>query len=219
MRNKENRDRVGENRQSTNGVSAINPNGYTFAANKPATDDSISRLTTRSLRLLVAVILPLLILAALHILATLGLLRYALIVNVSDSVPQGVYGVKPCEPNQHDLVLFYGHDRLRTFAEERGYIKPRFAFIKPIAATAGDHVCIRDDGKRNGVWLNGDYLADRLRQDNQHRNLPLPIVCRTLGQGELFTLSQHSPYSFDSRYFGVIKADTVSGCLSPIMIW
>jgi type IV secretory pathway protease TraF len=43
-------------------------------------------------------------------------------------------------------------------------------------------------------------------------------ACRRLRPGELFLLSTTNPASFDSRYFGPVRADAVLGVAHPIWL-
>jgi type IV secretory pathway protease TraF len=87
--------------------------------------------------------------------------------------------------------------------------------LKPIAAVAGDDVCVREDG----VWVldqwYGPVLHEAYGLPLPH---PLPDGCATLGAGEVFVATV-THRSLDSRYFGPVPMQTLSARAIPIYTW
>src|SRR3546814_4785798 len=87
--------------------------------------------------------------------------------------------------------------------------------IKPIAASYGDHVCVR-----NGiVRINGRVVTLTLTHDRLGRPLTPWPGCRLLAEYEWFLLGTTHAASFDSRYFGPVPRTAAYGVAVPIWTW
>ena len=69
------------------------------------------------------------------------------------------------------------------------------------------------------VQIDGRSVAQLRDSDAQGRPLLPWRGCRRLAADELFVLSETSPASFDSRYFGPITRERVIGRARPLWIW
>jgi conjugative transfer signal peptidase TraF len=139
-------------------------------------------------------------------------------VNVSPSVPVGLYRRMPLpDPVERGMlvilpvpasVLPWHRPKLPSF------LRP-VPLLKPIAAVAGDEVCVREDG----VWVLDQWYGPVL---NEAHGLPLPhplpYGCATLGAGEVFVATATNR-SLDSRYFGPVSMQTLSARAIPIYTW
>jgi conjugative transfer signal peptidase TraF len=146
-----------------------------------------------------------------------------LVYNPSDSVAVGWYRVDPIArrtgsppPAMHvgSIVLVPLPANAAALAARRGYLPLRIPLLKSIAAVAPQQVCITE----GIVRIDGVPVAAVLRTDGMGRPLRAWSVCRRLRPGELFLLSTTNPASFDSRYFGPVRADTVLGVAHPIWL-
>jgi len=138
-----------------------------------------------------------------------------LVYNATDSVPRGFYVIAAQPPDIGNLVLTRLPASGARLAAERGYLPAGVPLIKPIAASYGDHVCVRD-GK---VRINGHVVARTLAADSKDRPLAAWSGCRLLAEGEWFLLSTDNPASFDSRYFGPIPRTAAYGLAVPLWVW
>ena len=68
------------------------------------------------------------------------------------------------------------------------------------------------------VRIDGVPSAAVLPADRWGRPLPSWPQCRRLRPGELFLLSVTNPASFDSRYFGPVRATAVIGVARPVWL-
>ncbi|HEY0793757.1 MAG TPA: conjugative transfer signal peptidase TraF [Chthoniobacterales bacterium] len=164
-------------------------------------------------------------LLALSPLLALGLaMRAGLRINHTPSFPVGVYWAIPKTPAVNDLI-FFRPVRSPAFelAKERGYIgsgglQPYEMLLKRIVGSAGDVVCI--DGK--GVTVNGRQLPHTAPRACDLAGRPLP-VCRLddyrLQPGEILAISDYSPLSFDSRYFGPVSRSQIQSVVVPVWTW
>ncbi len=146
-----------------------------------------------------------------------------LVYNPSDSVAVGWYRVDPLARHASSLpspmhvgnvVLVPLPTDAAALAARRGYLPLRIPLLKPIAAVAPQQVCITG----GIVRIDGVPVAGVLRADGMGRSLHAWPSCRRLRPGELFLLSTTNPASYDSRYFGPVRADTVLGVAHPVWL-
>jgi conjugative transfer signal peptidase TraF len=140
-------------------------------------------------------------------------------VNWTDSSqPPGLYrGIPLAEQalRRHQLVLVVLPPEIATVGRERGYLL--FAEVgKCVAALPGDWVAV--DG--GGITVNGVRLPGTapLRFDSDGRPLPrYTAPLHRVRPGEVWLYSNHTPRSWDSRYFGPVPRDAVRGTLQPLL--
>jgi conjugative transfer signal peptidase TraF len=158
---------------------------------------------------------------AVVVVAALGLVAMAssntrspcLVFNASDSVPRGWYAITAVDQLRvGEVVLVRLPGQARAFAAQRGYLPIGVPLLKPIAALAGQRVCIQ----HGEVYVDGHWMAQALARDGHGRKLPAWCMCRALGEDEVFLLATHAAASFDSRYFGPIDRAFIRGRASPI---
>jgi conjugative transfer signal peptidase TraF len=139
-----------------------------------------------------------------------------LLLNPSASLPRGLYvltSVHPLAPGT--LVVFPPPESIATLAIARGYLAPYTPLLKPVAALAGETVCVQDDG----LLINSAYVGPVATVDRMGRPLPRWRGCVVLGMDEVFPASFGSTFSFDGRYFGPIAMHTIQGIARPLWIW
>ena len=144
-----------------------------------------------------------------------------LVYNPSDSVPVGWYSIKPLEqdPTQQptelqvgSIVLVHLPAEAAALAAQRGYLPPRVPLLKRVGAVAPQRACITGQVVR----IDGHIAATALSVDRMGRPLQGWPLCRRLQTGEVFLLSVTNPASFDSRYFGPVRAANVIGIAQPL---
>ena len=139
-----------------------------------------------------------------------------IVYNPSDSVPRGWYRIGPADSLQvGSIVLVRLPAQAAALAGQRGYLPLGIPLLKRIGAVASQRVCI--DG--TSVRIDDVAVAAVMRADGRGRSLFAWQQCRRLAHGELFLLSNTNPASFDSRYFGPIRAADVIGGAQPIWTW
>lgn len=138
-----------------------------------------------------------------------------LVWNASASAPIGLYRVRAdTQVVRGDLVLVRPPSAVASLAATRDYVPAGVPLIKRMVALEGDIVC----GDGRSVSINGEPVAARLEADRLGRPLPAWEGCRVLKTGELFLLMPDVPDSFDSRYFGAVRVESVIGQLVPLWI-
>ena len=105
-----------------------------------------------------------------------------------------------------------GAPRTHSLAEVRG----QYAHLETDTAS-GDVVSITGDG----VTVNGALLPETEPHTQDSRGWPLVprvVVQVVVEPGDLWVVSNHSPLSIDSRYFGPIRAGSVEGTAVPVWV-
>ena len=139
-----------------------------------------------------------------------------LLLNLTGSLPRGVYILTPpttLTPGM--LVVFPPPASMAALLVTRGYLAPQTPLLKPVAAVAGDTVCVQDEG----VFLEDHLVAPVATVDHLGRPLPRWRGCVTLADGEVFPLSLWHPQSFDGRYFGPVPVQHLWGEAVPLLTW
>lgn len=149
--------------------------------------------------------------------------------NLTDSVPRGIYWRTHRMFTHGDLIAFCLPPQWATFGQERGYIPqmPQWArecpsgeqaLLKPVAAGSKDVVELMPEI----VSINGIPMPDSATQprDTEGRDLPhFPWGQYGLRTGEVWVMSTHHPHSWDSRYFGPIREESVIATAQPLWVW
>jgi len=147
------------------------------------------------------------------------------------SVPRGVYQRTYAPLVRGTLVAFCLPLSHAEFGWHRGYLAgvPNLPvlrecphgyqpLLKPIAAIAGDIVEVTPPA----VMVNGEPMAHSQTHDHDRMGRELPHVPwgrYVLGAGELWVMSTYHPLSWDSRYFGPIRTETVIATVVPLWVW
>lgn len=138
--------------------------------------------------------------------------RYA-VWNATASVPTGLYAIRG-KSSLHvgERVAIEPPPELRRLLAERGYLPTGVPLIKRIAAVSGQRICRFG----HGVTIDGEFAGAARARDRLGRPLPAWFGCQTLRSGELFVMNPTAPDSFDGRYFGPLRLETVIGRSTPI---
>jgi len=129
--------------------------------------------------------------------------RGFLLVNPTPSEPPGLYVRAAGAPIRvGSLIAFPAPPSAYPYADRRLSYLRETPILKAVVAVAGDEVCtlggvLRIDGVRRAA------VAVR---DHEGSVLPRWIGCRRLELGEVFVFSDRVANSFDSRYFGPVRA-------------
>jgi conjugative transfer signal peptidase TraF len=137
----------------------------------------------------------------------------SLIWNASESVPVGLYVLRPSgTPSPGDLVAIRLPVTDAGWAVARGYVGTDTLLLKRVAAVSGMSVC-RDALL---VSIDGTTLAQAALADRHGRPLPVWIGCHTLGAEEIFLLNACVEDSLDGRYFGPMNSSQIVGRAVPL---
>jgi conjugative transfer signal peptidase TraF len=135
-----------------------------------------------------------------------------LLVNVTPSAPLGLYWMRfGGSPERGELVAFRVPPSVRALVRDRHYLPDGALLLKPVAAVAGDVVCIEGDELR----IEGQARARLRSVDTDGRSLPRDARCGPLTNDQVYALS-HDLRSFDSRVFGPIAVGTLYATVTPL---
>lgn len=145
------------------------------------------------------------ILALLSLFIIVNLLKslgFGLSYQDSTSMPEGWYFTYPIVSlHKGDIVIFKPPATLDNYMLKRHWIDRGANMLKPIAAVAGDLVCI----KHRHLYINNKRISRVFHEDTHGRPLPHLQICKRLAAGAFLLISTKIPNSFDSRYFGPVK--------------
>jgi conjugative transfer signal peptidase TraF len=156
----------------------------------------------------------------------MGMVCYAVgaRINTSKSIPVGLYWMTERHIEKGEYVLLCPPpNNVFDEAKKRGYFGAGFCpgdyeyLMKKILAAKKDKVSISDDGVR----VNGELLpfSTPLSADKQGRPLPVLRGKYRLGDSDLLLMTDVSPISFDSRYFGLVNCSQIKGVIRPVFTW
>jgi conjugative transfer signal peptidase TraF len=144
-------------------------------------------------------------------------------INLSASMPRGLYRVTHDPLAVGQLVAICLPHPIAQFGRERGYLtagacaESQQPVLKRIAAMAGDRIEVQPDA----VTINGTRVPNSAvsEQDSHGRVLPhVPWGTYTLKRGELWVMSTYVANSWDSRYYGPVPVSSVYATARPVIV-
>ena len=132
-------------------------------------------------------------------------------VNLTPSLPQGIYRLTAETARKGDFVCFC-LPRSNTFSRvalDRNYLGRGYCpsglrpLLKKLAGTPGDRIKIT----AHGLYLNDEALANTIRLDLDRNGRAVPpslLADGVIPAGFGLVISQEHAGSFDSRYFGLV---------------
>lgn len=159
-------------------------------------------------------------------LITLGALFHAMgfRINLTESIPIGLYRITSAESLKNAYVIFCPDDRESfRLAKNRGYIDHGLNcggygyLMKKVVAVSGDILSVTPEGVSvNQILLpfSKPKLKDGInRALPQWRTLDYPLK-----ENEVMTLTSQSKWSFDGRYYGLVHTRQIKGMITPIWV-
>lgn len=146
-------------------------------------------------------------------------------INVSDSLPPGIYRTAELTgspPQRGELILSCLPPATAVAAFDRGYISAgrcsgKTAPVgKYLAAVPGDRIQI----DARGVRVNGSYLEYSRPQSADNLGRPLPALQLELVlAADEYLLVNPRLNSFDSRYIGIVQGEFFLARLQQFLTW
>ena len=130
-------------------------------------------------------------------------------LNISKSLPRGLYLVKNTAPKIGDLVIVDLPISHKNLLFKR--VKSKFdgLLLKPIIAMGGDYIC----NEQNSILINQNIKL------SNYNTINLYPICRHLTSEELFVAIITTINSLDSRYFGPITNKDIKAVVKPWLIF
>ena len=144
-------------------------------------------------------------------------------LNLSASMPIGLYRLTSERPSRRAIVLACLPPAIARLARDRDYVQRGSCpgavepLGKVVVAIAGDSVSMTADG----LTVNGRAVAGSqpLHVDARGRALPqLRQATRIVAGDSVWLYSPYSPRSFDSRYFGPVATANILARVRPFWI-
>ena len=143
-------------------------------------------------------------------------------LNLTGSLPVGLYRASRAAPVRGALVLACLPEPVAEFAKARGYV-PRGGACpggvlpvgKRVLAIPGDTLRVTS----SGLLVNGAPVPNSQPLALDRRGRPLPHLAQgryVVGPGEVWVVSSYSRSSFDSRYFGAVETAQVRSAVRPL---
>ncbi|PWY54590.1 conjugative transfer signal peptidase TraF [Legionella qingyii] len=145
-------------------------------------------------------------------------------INLTESIPIGLYRITSAESLKNAYVIFCPDDR-KSFrlAKNRGYIDHGLNcggygyLMKKVVALSGDILSVTTEG----VFVNHmliPYSKPKL-QDGMNRTLPQwQVMNYQLQKEEILTMTSQSEWSFDGRYYGLVHTRQIKGMITPVWL-
>lgn len=141
-------------------------------------------------------------------------------INVSASIPYGIYKRVDKFPQKNDYILFCLEDELAKLSVERRYTTTGNCSFqsapigKKVVAAQGDLVKI----SKEGIEVNGMLLSKTRPStyDLLERKMPEYKMNRYLDNGE-YIVASTKENSYDSRYFGIVRGEQIKGVIETII--
>ena len=145
-------------------------------------------------------------------------------VNLTESIPIGLYHITNAGAVKNAYVIFCPDDR-NAFKQalDRDYIDHGLDcggygyLMKKVVAIANDIVSVTPDG----VYVNQTlipYSTPKLT-DGMNRLLPQwHVLNYRLKEDEVMTMTSQSEWSFDGRYYGLVRLRQIKGMITPVWV-
>ncbi len=147
---------------------------------------------------------------------------YNVCINVTPSMKQGIYLRDTGDIHRGDIVALCLAEPYKTLGLRNCYIEKGHRcqgadpLIKEVIAIPGDDVVLTDQFIRVNKTI---YPYPTFHFDSLHRRSAIyPRGKYSHVQG-YWLIGTHSPYSWDSRYWGEVMEDQILYKLKPLWIW
>lgn len=135
-------------------------------------------------------------------------------LNITASMPRGLYYTYSCVPKKGDIVQFRPSEEIWNFALEGQYVQPRWrGLLKIVATTSGDEVC----WCKGNIYINGKLTGLVEIKDSTGRKLGYKKECVMVAEKKFLPLAEND-HSFDGRYFGMVELGRVQYCGRPVWV-
>jgi len=148
-------------------------------------------------------------------------------INLTDSIPVGLYRIKAIQDvkNIKQAYVIFCPDDKPVFqqAKDRGYIDHGLCpggygyLMKKVVATQGDQISVM----ASGVFVNQRLIPFSMPKARDGVNRALPqwrALNYQLKDDEFMTMTNQSAWSFDSRYYGPVRLSQIKGVITPVWV-
>ena len=134
-------------------------------------------------------------------------------VNLTDSVPRGVYVRVPKNKIMRgDYIVYEPTEKIQKIMVANGWSNGKEKFLKIVVGISGDKYEIGEN-----FIVNGKNLGEVLAKDSEGHELPNIYGKYKVGAGEILPAGTNVK-SFDGRYTGTIKESEIEAKVVPIIL-
>ena len=135
-------------------------------------------------------------------------LSYVFFLNITDSLPLGLYlRVPATEFQRGDYIVYEPSEEVRQIVASYGWGDGEHTFLKQIGAVAGEHYAIDEETKK--FQIEGELRGQVFETDAQGHPLPKLRGEFIVPDGHVLPIATN-PRSFDGRYTGTIMGKIFS---------
>lgn len=143
--------------------------------------------------------------------------NYSVYLNVTESLPRGVYvRVPKFEIMRGDYVVYEPSEKIKKLIRENGWGEGEQKFLKQVGGVRGDEYEV--DKVHQIFLINGKYAGQVFKTDSAGHKMPQLEGKKTVGEGEILPTGTNLR-SFDGRYTGAIKISEVETKVVPLIIF
>ncbi|HAT1844346.1 conjugative transfer signal peptidase TraF [Legionella pneumophila] len=145
-------------------------------------------------------------------------------INLTESIPVGLYRITNADSIKNAYVIFCPDDRESfRLALERSYIDHSLYcggygyLMKKVVAVSGDILSVTNEG----VFVNHmliPYSKPKLQDGMNHALPQWQVMNYLLQEDEVMTMTSQSEWSFDGRYYGLVHTGQIKGMITPIWV-
>lgn len=129
-----------------------------------------------------------------------------------DTVHRGAYATACIDHQTPTAAMAFERNYLPEGECPSGYAP----LLKQIVAMPGDTVTLTDDA----VIVNGKPIPNTRTNRHDSKGRPMQFIERgtyTVAQGEYWLIANQHPNSYDSRYFGPVRASAILSTMLPVV--
>ena len=134
-------------------------------------------------------------------------------VNLTDSVPRGVYVRVPKNKIfRGDYIVYKPKEKIQKIMVANGWSKGKEKFLKIVVGISGDEYEIGEN-----FFVNGKNIGRVFAKDSEGHELPKIYGKYKVAKGEILPAGTNLK-SFDGRYTGTIKEKEIEAKVVPIIL-
>lgn len=144
------------------------------------------------------------------------LISYVFFINITDSLPLGLYLRVPMTGFQRgDYIVYEPGEEVRQMVRDYGWGDGSHTFMKRVGAVAGEHYVISET--TCDFTVEGQLCGKVFETDTEGNSLPKLRGEFVVPDGHVLPVATN-PRSFDGRYTGAIPICSIKAKVIPLWI-
>lgn len=143
-------------------------------------------------------------------------LSYLFFLNITDSLPMGLYLRIPAAVLEHgDYIVYEPEESVKQMVRDYGWGDGEHVFLKCVGAVAGESYAIHED--THEFTIEGQHAGPVFDADTTGHPLPQLRGKFIVPEGHVLPVATN-PRSFDGRYTGSIPVSCIKAKVVPLWI-